>query len=1463
MGAVNQFTNAIGLTDTEKNGSLLDQAVDVVSDPGNALHDAGQKVSDGIHDVGSAVASNPVLSTAAGLALTAAGVPPQLAAGLIAANAGGSPEQIIKAAVIAGAVQEFSPAVADKVSAAVGGGAVGAAAANALIAGGIAAVTGGNVLQAMVAGGVSSGVNTLLSSIPEYATAPKAVQAAVRATVTTALTSNKNPSTAFINSLVGSAGQAIGKEIGDQVLVNKYSQDLFPPVEGATATGNPDAAAKIVGFTDAATADKYNWDTGAYQTAQNEQQATDAHFPDYATFKQYKGDLGAYQTDVKDQALTSTFRSVLGRDPTQQEYQQFINQPLDSMQLAAQQYAVDVRDTVNVGNADANSIEEAVALAKSRNPSATQFTYGGGKYSMSASNDQLRNAYMTGQLDNIRNMPTFNEAYAAARQLGVGTAFDWTNPATGATSQYVASTAAERPDLVTKDPAENQSAAETKRLAAWNLKATPDESPAETQRLLNAGNASALQNVSTMAAQALGTTSRGVGNLITNIGLTYAQATGDFNYDNAFTKAGKEIEAYAKSKDVYGLDVQKNRIMQAVALSESTTNMFEKANIIGAAISKNPIGFFDIAGSELVEELPETAIQIGAALATGGGSIALATGKGIVTGTSVLGSFMESFGSSGKEVYDKAKAAGMDEQTARDKAYVSASLGFALELGPDLIADKALVGPMMRSFADKTLANIASGYVSNVAIGSATELVSGAAQNYMTQYQIDPNKADWNKAVSNGVFEAFIGGTVQTAMATPGSVVDTAAVIGKDYSGNNVTLQQVMDGTANIDLSTVRPDVAIVHDAQGNSLTVGSSLVMGGDYGLDLADVKQYLPADLTSSDVVVATNTNGNTITFGDVTSGQANKQFDSGLSNYFSSVFNTNTVSGGSDITTGVNNYYNNTKVVTADDVTRIANNVVAANPGITADQAAQIVTTAITSNPNVTANQINALIQNQVSNTVTQNKVGDVQTNLTNTRTALETAIADAKASGLAGDAALQAGLDKVAADLGLTKTDLLTQMGTTAEQLRTDFSTQIGEVRTDVANTRTALETAIADAKASGLAGDAALQAGLDKVAADLGLTKTDLLTQLDTTAEQLRTDFGTQIGGVRTDIATTRTALETAIADAVAQGKTGDAALQAGLDKVAADLGVAKTDLLTQMGTTADQLRTDFSTQIGAVKTAVEQTTQNVSDLTNRVASLDDTTKQRFELLTDQQKADVERLTQQNIDLKAAINAVDTSTTDKITTLNKDLTAKLAKSQKQTQAAIDTATAKPVSFLDEAKFSYKPINLDEGKNAPILFAVPGLAAAFGSQQQQPMQQTPSYQDMFFGTSETPASSSQTQEQTPQSLFGFAAGGHVPNMGYHPMGEPEFYSEGGMQNTYIEGRGDGTSDSIPAMVAANEYVLPADIVSSLGNGSSDAGASILDRFVREIRQHKHSNSPDELPPDSRGPLEYLAGAMKGRR
>jgi hypothetical protein len=77
-------------------------------------------------------------------------------------------------------------------------------------------------------------------------------------------------------------------------------------------------------------------------------------------------------------------------------------------------------------------------------------------------------------------------------------------------------------------------------------------------------------------------------------------------------------------------------------------------------------------------------------------------------------------------------------------------------------------------------------------------------------------------------------------------------------------------------------------------------------------------------------------------------------------------------------------------------------------------------------------------------------------------------------------------------------------------------------------------------------------------------------------------------------------------------------------------------------------------------------------------------------------------------------------------------------------------------------------------------------------------------------------------------------------------------------YVEGEGDGQSDDIPAMLADGEYVIDAETVAQLGNGSNKAGAKVLDQFRKNIRAHKRGAPHDKIPPKSKSPLAYLKGA-----
>jgi len=80
-------------------------------------------------------------------------------------------------------------------------------------------------------------------------------------------------------------------------------------------------------------------------------------------------------------------------------------------------------------------------------------------------------------------------------------------------------------------------------------------------------------------------------------------------------------------------------------------------------------------------------------------------------------------------------------------------------------------------------------------------------------------------------------------------------------------------------------------------------------------------------------------------------------------------------------------------------------------------------------------------------------------------------------------------------------------------------------------------------------------------------------------------------------------------------------------------------------------------------------------------------------------------------------------------------------------------------------------------------------------------------------------------------------------------PRFFAMGGLANLnnrseYLRGMGDGMSDTIPANInnvqeaalSDGEFVIPADVVSHLGNGSSNAGAKRLYAMMDNIRKER---------------------------
>lgn len=123
-------------------------------------------------------------------------------------------------------------------------------------------------------------------------------------------------------------------------------------------------------------------------------------------------------------------------------------------------------------------------------------------------------------------------------------------------------------------------------------------------------------------------------------------------------------------------------------------------------------------------------------------------------------------------------------------------------------------------------------------------------------------------------------------------------------------------------------------------------------------------------------------------------------------------------------------------------------------------------------------------------------------------------------------------------------------------------------------------------------------------------------------------------------------------------------------------------------------------------------------------------------------------------------------------------------------------------------------------SPMQYLTPAQVAA----------QTPASTGIATIPASTAPAESVAQETNPTIVPGYARGG-IANLGG--------YSDGGR---LLKGPGDGVSDSIPAMIgkrqparlADGEFVIPARIVSELGNGSTEAGARKLYAMMDRIKK-----------------------------
>lgn len=119
--------------------------------------------------------------------------------------------------------------------------------------------------------------------------------------------------------------------------------------------------------------------------------------------------------------------------------------------------------------------------------------------------------------------------------------------------------------------------------------------------------------------------------------------------------------------------------------------------------------------------------------------------------------------------------------------------------------------------------------------------------------------------------------------------------------------------------------------------------------------------------------------------------------------------------------------------------------------------------------------------------------------------------------------------------------------------------------------------------------------------------------------------------------------------------------------------------------------------------------------------------------------------------------------------------------------------------------------------------------------------------------------------------YAEGGNVSPMrdeyGYYTYGQiPKTmrrFAKGGLSALATQEGFDGRSDDIPAVLSDGEFVIDAETVALLGNGSSKAGANKLEQMRQAVRKQKGGAlSQGKFSPDAKHPLAYLKSSKRGR-
>lgn len=197
-----------------------------------------------------------------------------------------------------------------------------------------------------------------------------------------------------------------------------------------------------------------------------------------------------------------------------------------------------------------------------------------------------------------------------------------------------------------------------------------------------------------------------------------------------------------------------------------------------------------------------------------------------------------------------------------------------------------------------------------------------------------------------------------------------------------------------------------------------------------------------------------------------------------------------------------------------------------------------------------------------------------------------------------------------------------------------------------------------------------------------------------------------------------------------------------------------------------------------------------------------------------------------------------------------------------------------SVIDSLKSAYKDSGIGSlAKYAPLVMAAGSLLSEPQQVQQAVGSLSPSQQEYFnrpgvsWDWNKIQADADRNQMSLSEYLAGnwnnLTGGQFNQQTAANQSTDPNAVqaAQGGALNqisNLAKGSGSGRDDTINARLSDGEYVMDAETVALLGDGSNDEGARRLDRMRKELRAQKgKALAKGKFSPNAKSPLAYLKG------